>query len=621
MEDGPVALPGRHKQVSVVSLVVVPCIIGLLTFAVTFGARFLADGLHTSVSRASSEAIGFTVVTMLASLAMGVWWDAASGKMLRSSTGSSGRDLSGAATADGVLPDVPVSGVSFSNGFRTHVLAVIRGLLRGRDRVPLRAVLRRRLAPYALLLLACWTPWYLFCWPGVMRDDTIAQFMQSSGYHEFYTQHPLFDTLVFGLFWRLGGVLGSLAWGLAIYVGVQMVLMAANLVLVLCWLRSRGLPRLAEAAGLLYSAVFYGVVGGAVTMSKDSLNTVFLVPLAVIIAEVCLTRGRALADHRLCVALVALAFLAVASKRTMLVVVLLAGVAMVLACSSHRRRAICCLLGAVLLAQGVWAPMVTVSTHAHVSLDRDVFGVIMLPVARIQAEEPQDITASDRAELRAFMNVDQAGSRYDDERSDATSWTVRPQDALPAKLRALKAWVVIGLNHPRAYVRTYATLDSRWYYPSGDGAIMFPWSSRYLFDAGYMRRWDTFVTRPVTAQSALGDLVDATATVPAWKKAVAKRLRRIIRRPAFSYAVWVTFLPMLAGLYLLVRRRWMALAAWSLVGFTVLSLYASPVVLCWYATPMFQLLPLVMGLGFVGVEGCGISEDAGMRLHQIAKSA
>ncbi len=516
MEDGPVALPGRHRQVSVVSLVVVPCIIGLLTFTVTFGARFLADGLHTSVSRASSEAIGFTVVTMLASLAMGVWWDAASGKMLRSLTGSSGRDLSGVATADGVLPDVPVSGVSFSNGFRTHVLAVIRGLLRGRDRVPLRVAMRRRFVPYTLLLLACWTPWYLFCWPGVMRDDTIAQFMQSSGYHEFYTQHPLFDTLVFGLFWRLGGVLGSLAWGLAIYVGVQMVLMAANLVLVLCWLRSRGLPRLAEAAGLLYSAVFYGVVGGAVTMSKDSLNTVFLVPLAVIIAEVCLTRGRALADRRLCVALVALAFLAIASKRTMLVVVLLAGVAMVLACSSHRRRAICCLLGAVLIAQGVWAPMVTVSTHAHVSLDRDVFGVIMLPVARIQAEEPQDITASDRAELRAFMNVDQAGSRYDDERSDATSWTVRPQDALPAKLRALKAWVVIGLNHPRAYVRAYATLDSRWYYPSGDGAIMFPWSSRYLFDAGYMRRWDTFVTRPVTAQSALGDLVDATATGPAW---------------------------------------------------------------------------------------------------------
>ncbi len=91
---------------------------------------------------------------------------------------------------------------------------------------------------------------------------------------------------------------------------------------------------------------------------------------------------------------------------------------------------------------------------------------------------------------------------------------------------------------------------------------------------------------------------------------MAKRLRRIIRRPAFSYAVWVTVPPTLAGLNLLVRRRWAALAAWSIVGFTVLSLYASPVVLCWYATPMFQLLPLVMGLGFVGVEGRNRGTDA-----------
>ena len=50
-------------------------------------------------------------------------------------------------------------------------------------------------------VIFCWLPWVITCWPGVMRDDTIAQFMQSSGYHFYYTQHPLFDTLVFGFFW------------------------------------------------------------------------------------------------------------------------------------------------------------------------------------------------------------------------------------------------------------------------------------------------------------------------------------------------------------------------------------------------------------------------------------
>ncbi|MFR4831359.1 MAG: hypothetical protein ACLUA4_00775 [Bifidobacterium sp.] len=75
------------------------------------------------------------------------------------------------------------------------------------------------------------------------RDDTIAQFMQSSGYHFYYTQHPLFDTLVFGFFWELGFALHHVLLGLGIYVLVQTFSFAIGVMLVLCYLRKIGAAR------------------------------------------------------------------------------------------------------------------------------------------------------------------------------------------------------------------------------------------------------------------------------------------------------------------------------------------------------------------------------------------
>ena len=128
---------------------------------------------------------------------------------------------------------------------------------------------------------------------------------------------------------------------------------------------------------------------------------------------------------------------------------------------------------------------------------------------------------------------------------------------------------------------------------------MFPASSVYIFSPNYMRQWNTFVTPPVTAEFVLRDFTGTLRPLPQWKADVVETINNAVDSPALSYAVYLTYVPVLMGLYFMSRRRWRHLAAWSMLGFTVLSLYFSPIVMCWFAVPAFDMLPLMVGLGFV----------------------
>lgn len=41
-----------------------------------------------------------------------------------------------------------------------------------------------------------WTVWITLHYPGAMRDDTLAQLFQYFQYAPYWTQHPVFDTLI-----------------------------------------------------------------------------------------------------------------------------------------------------------------------------------------------------------------------------------------------------------------------------------------------------------------------------------------------------------------------------------------------------------------------------------------
>lgn len=95
-----------------------------------------------------------------------------------------------------------------------------------------------------LFLLACWVPVWLAFWPGHFSADSITQFY--SYYNEEHsTHHPLLHTLLLGFCMMLGidaSPDGCATNGLALYCGIQMLVVAGCVAYAISWLKRRGTP-------------------------------------------------------------------------------------------------------------------------------------------------------------------------------------------------------------------------------------------------------------------------------------------------------------------------------------------------------------------------------------------
>lgn len=510
-------------------------------------------------------------------------------------------------------------------------ISAILSWLTARRPTTLSTSLRARFLPYLLTLAIAWLPWLILTWPGSMRDDTLAQYLQSSGLHHYYTQHPLFDTLTFGLFWHIGSALGSPLIGQALYTVTQAVLLAAGCALLLCYIRKIGSPRWLIGLGLVYLATNYVVVGAITTMGKDSLHAVFYLPLAVLFVEACLTRGSVLARRPVAFAFVILLFATIVSKRTALIIVLCAGCCLLTVCTPKgaRRRAFACLAVAIVVAQGVWTPLSAAATHANRSPGREVWGLVTQPVARLAHDDPSAIDKVQRRRLNAIMDLDWAAAGINPHRTDETFRTLRehPRPTTAQQLAALQVWAQLGLAHPTEYATAYAGVTRGWWDPRVNFA--YPTDSDYLFTPSYLRQWASFLTEGAWKHTSDGDAdtvaaerlaaiehdlapLRGTSDKPQWQKNILRAIHRWARSDGrvgvhkgnllTSMALYVTWIPLAAGLALVVRparRRYgPALAAYGLLAFTVLSLYASPMALFWYPIPVFLALPLFVVLPF-----------------------
>lgn len=370
-------------------------------------------------------------------------------------------------------------------------ISAILSWLTARRPTTLSTSLRARFLPYLLTIAIAWLPWLILTWPGSMRDDTLAQYLQSSGLHNYYTQHPLFDTLTFGLFWHIGSALGSPLIGQALYTVTQAVLLAAGCALLLCYIRKIGSPRWLIGLGLVYLATNYVVVGAITTMGKDSLHAVFYLPLAVLFVEACLTRGSVLARRPVAFAFVILLFATIVSKRTALIIVLCAGCCLLAVCTPKgaRRRAFACLAVAIVVAQGVWTPLSAAATHANRSPGREVWGLVTQPVARLAHDDPSAIDKVQRRRLNAIMDLDWAAAGINPHRTDETFRTLRehPRPTAAQQLAALQVWAQLGLAHPTEYATAYAGVTRGWWDPRVNFA--YPTDSDYLFTPSYLRQW------------------------------------------------------------------------------------------------------------------------------------
>ncbi|MDE7029059.1 MAG: hypothetical protein K2P63_03670 [Lachnospiraceae bacterium] len=330
----------------------------------------------------------------------------------------------------------------------------------------------------ALICLVCWTPYFLYEYPGVMTPDSINQYAQIVGAYALSNHHPVVHTALIGFFYQLGmSLTGDAVTGLALYTFAQMLFMAFTAGYVVRTLQK------AEVITpvLVLTICFYALMpyngAYAVTIWKDipfaGCMTLFAAGLMRFVL-----RGSFAASPD------AVPRLRISEYFTLLFPYILSGVLLCLL-RTNGWYALAAAMPFILIAYRKWLkvmiPVHLILLVVVLFVKYPVMRVYEIPqadfveslsipaqqIARV-IKNGEPLSEGELAFLNQLMDVDQAAAVYQPDVSDNIKNLIRQKgsDFLEShKGEFFQTWFSIGLKHPKAYFDAYVDQTNGIWYP------------------------------------------------------------------------------------------------------------------------------------------------------------
>ncbi|MCM1145708.1 MAG: DUF6020 family protein [Clostridium sp.] len=453
---------------------------------------------------------------------------------------------------------------------------------------------------YAGVILLFWVPVFLAYYPSVFAYDAEAQFYQFLS-HDYSTHHPLIHTLFLGAFFWLGGnVLGSYSAGMALHSVVQMLLMAGILgyaMAVLYRMRTSWVMRLvllvfyalfpvhsilslSTTKDVLFSGLVLLYVVKLYQWQNDGYQRTksFLFSYIIISVLMLLFRNNALYAY-----LAAQPFIWFLWKKS-------AGgaKAKVEECRRERRYYMVTVLAALLLF-GAASAGLKAAVSAQSGSPREMLSVPLQQMARTRVMHEEEIDASMRSELNAYLPEEWVFAAYNPHLADPVKNRAVIHDN-PAGL--IKTWLKLGVQFPMTYVDAF--LDNSigyWYIADTSHAQIYGIGTESGF--GYLSTDNR--TMPagceIVEHSYLPGLRAFMERIVSDNEYQKIPILSIIFAPAFYW--WLLCLYM--AFYLSEKKYEKQLPAMFLLMY-YLTLLLSPTVLIRYMYPCVISIPMILCL-------------------------
>ena len=473
---------------------------------------------------------------------------------------------------------------------------------------PFRVILRKRFFVYFCIIFVCWLPWIVTNFPGTMRDDSIRQMFQVYGVEPYSGGNPLFDTWLFGLFWQLGDLLGQRSWGLYLYGVFQSLCTAASFSLMVCYLHRLRVPRPVIYLSLAALSLIIIFPLAAISMSKDSLNGWVYVVFLVLCAELCRTRGRALGSRWFVLAFIATSIVLIASKRTMLYIALIAFLVFLVSFKACRKKRALVFLTIVVASYGLTDVFLPYAMKNDVPQESSVpsaaSSFLILPlqqVGRLLASG-QPVDEESYSQLSRLIDCEKAAVLYNPRRGDDVGFSIRDYTDTDDRNAFLAAWAKLGMQYPNVYFEALVNHTFGWVSPFWK--IAFGYNLKLdVFDESHMYIWSKYFP------GGIEEAEEFLSPLKAQKPAALDAGRYYVERWAtvqyetpllIGFGPWCTWLPLVGLAYALRRRNANAVAVFAVPLGVLLSVLIGPMVLYWYAIPLYYGAPLLFSVGFMG---------------------
>lgn len=124
-------------------------------------------------------------------------------------------------------------------------------------------------------MFLCWLPGFFAYYPGINAYDFVIQLGQITG-NSYNSHHPLAHTLFMGMFIQFGNWLGSATLGVALYILVQMSILAAALASGIVFLRSQNIKPIWLVCIQILACFMPSHLYMSISATKDTLFTAFV---------------------------------------------------------------------------------------------------------------------------------------------------------------------------------------------------------------------------------------------------------------------------------------------------------------------------------------------------------
>ena len=445
-----------------------------------------------------------------------------------------------------------------------------------------------------LLSLSAFVFLFVF-YPGVCGADTANQlkdlFTDKPWPFQWYTDtkyihaslndhHPVFDTLVFALFYQIGLWTGSQETGMFLYLLFQIAATCTAFSVMLCFMDYLGVPRSVRQAGFWFLALSPFLSMYLINMIKDSLYGVFFVLYMTVYCALILDG----AARRRMVFLIILSVILALTKKTGVYLVTLANLALLLprhirGYKTDRRLV---LVSALLPAFVIFILMGRILfplLNVYPGGKQEAIGTCMQQVARAVIEHPKEISKEDRAVIDAVMDYSKIEEKYQPNLQDGIKRLYR----FDADGKALRDFLLLYLRwiprYPGSYLKAWTDCV---------GGYFAPMQAIQVYTGVTTRDRITWQNRP-----ELEELREDVLNIYHYFEALPGL------DLLFQISVYVWFLPLLSFFTLLAKKRWLHILCLVPVILSVGVLTLCPYAGFRYALSQVYVLPLVMGLSFM----------------------
>lgn len=319
-----------------------------------------------------------------------------------------------------------------------------------------------------LIILLCWVPYMIVLFPGTILSDTTSQILQFFGDRILTNDSPFFQTLLIGLFVKLGCYIGSPTLGVFLYVLTQLLFFASILVYMWNVLEKYGLPKRFTHIILLSYCLFpiYPLYGIAV--GKDINFGIAILWLDVMMFEIIQNDTEFFKDARKIIVLT-LDLLLICILRNAGVFLSIACIGAILFISTKQWKKILLISLVVLILNILWSRLLLPIFHVVPARGEQNKSIILQQTARYVIFYEDEVTEKEKQTINKILDYEKLKTAYKPEISDPVK-VLYNQEATQEQLNEYyTVWLKQFFKHPLCYIDATLNNSYGYFYPDDIG--------------------------------------------------------------------------------------------------------------------------------------------------------